>query len=100
MNFGTPAVGVRMLIYRWLLGLARRYMLRISSDPVRVSIYAAFVGMMPHCVRGELVRPTALFLILAIPLWVVWRLVRCPEPRLTFETIPGTEATESAVTGV
>jgi hypothetical protein len=47
--------------------LIRRAVKRRGSDPATVVLYAISVAMLAHYIRGELVSPTVLLLIFALP---------------------------------
>jgi len=73
MNFGVAGVLVGLTMFGAALGWVRRLMKERGRDPVIVTQYALIVAMMAHYVRGDLVSPTVLLLIFALPTLVMLR---------------------------
>jgi hypothetical protein len=67
MNFGTTGVVLGLLCFGAVFGSIRRTVKRRGSDPATAVLYALSVAMLAHYIRGELVSPTVLLLIFALP---------------------------------
>jgi len=75
MNFGWTGVFIGLVGFGAAFGWIRRIVKQRGRDPVVVTLYALAVAMMAHYVRGELVSPTVLLLIFALPTLVMLRVV-------------------------
>jgi oligosaccharide repeat unit polymerase len=67
MNFGTTGVVLGLSCFGAVFGWIRRTVKRRGSDPATAVLYALSVAMLAHYIRGELVSPTVLLLIFALP---------------------------------
>jgi len=67
MNFGTTGVVLGLACFGAVFGLIRRTVKRRGSDPATAVLYALSVAMLAHYIRGEVVSPTVLLLIFALP---------------------------------
>jgi oligosaccharide repeat unit polymerase len=68
MNFGVPGVGIGMAVFGALYGYAYACLKRNAGNPVVTILYAAFVALMFHYIRGEFSAPTIELLCLALPI--------------------------------
>jgi oligosaccharide repeat unit polymerase len=81
MNFGAPGVGIGMAVFGAFYGCAYACLKRNARNPVVAILYAAFVALMIHYIRGEFSAPTILLLCLALPILTAAPLISARNPR-------------------
>ncbi len=68
LNFGPWGMGIGMLLFGYLYGVAYRFMRARAHDPFAALWYGVLLGLMLHYVRGEFTAATVLLLLALTPL--------------------------------